>query len=67
MKLMRTLVMCAATNNFSIYSKYVPTKLNDIADSLSRFQMQRFRRLAPNADPTPVKCPTLEEIIWKRT
>ena len=64
MKLMRKLVMCAAHGNFAIYSEHVAGKLNSIADSLSRFQLQRFHQLAPNADPEPKQCPTLKEIIW---
>ena len=56
--LFRKLFMLAAKNNFNIALKHIPGITNDIADALSRQQMQRFRGLAPAADkastPTPV-------------
>ncbi|XP_076089881.1 uncharacterized protein LOC143061586 [Mytilus galloprovincialis] len=64
MKLMRRLVMCAAHFNFAFYSEHVPGKMNLIADSLSRLQMNKFHQLAPEADKAATPCPTLEEIIW---
>jgi hypothetical protein len=64
MKLMRRLVMCAATYNFAIYSEHFPGKLNFLADSLSRFQIEKFRQLAPDSEATATPCPRLEEIIW---
>ena len=57
MKFMRKLTWCAATNNFMIYARYINTERNDVADALSRFQMTRFRRLAPQADRLPTPCP----------
>lgn len=66
MKLMRTLIMCAAHNNFAVYSEYLPGVKNDIADALSRFQISRFRTLAPSADLLPTPCPALDKILWKR-
>ncbi|XP_069109890.1 uncharacterized protein [Argopecten irradians] len=67
MKLMRTLIMCAANNNFAVYSEYFPGIKNEIADALSRFQIARFRRLAPYADLHPTRCPPLEQILWTRS
>ena len=64
MKLMRRLTMCASLNNFAVYSKHVPGKINSISDALSRFQITRFRELAPDADKNPTPCPPLTEIIW---
>lgn len=64
MKLMRTLVMCAAENNFAIYSKHVAGVHNNIADSLSRLQMKRFRALAPQAEQTGTPCPPANKVIW---
>ncbi|KAK6191041.1 hypothetical protein SNE40_002790 [Patella caerulea] len=66
MKLMKTLIMCAANNNFAIYSEFLPGLSNSIADSLSRFQMSRFRRLAPEADLVPTPCPPVDQLIWIR-
>lgn len=56
MKLMRTLTFHAASNHYIIHAKHIEGTKNCIADSLSRFQMQRFRTLAPQANPFPVPC-----------
>ena len=55
MSLIRTLHFCAAKHNFTASAKHVPGTHNSIADALSRFHMQVFRQLAPEADllPTP--------------
>ncbi|XP_033763092.1 uncharacterized protein LOC117344458 isoform X1 [Pecten maximus] len=66
-KLMRTLTMCAANSNFAVYSEYYPGVKNNIADALSRFQISRFRELAPTADLYPTQCPPLDEILWRRS
>jgi hypothetical protein len=65
MKLMRQLTWCSAQHNFCIYSEHLPGKTNLIADALSRFQMEKFRHLAPAADSLPQPCPTLEQVLWK--
>ena len=57
MKLVRELFLCAARMNFSIIAKHVPGKDNNIADPLSRFNMQVFCQLAPHAHLTPVMVP----------
>jgi hypothetical protein len=64
MKLMRRLTMCALSNNFAIYSNYVPGVHNNIADSLSRLQMDRFRKLAPGAAHLGTPCPPLSAVLW---
>lgn len=56
-KLMRHLTLSAAQNNYLIIPRYIPTKENVIADALSRFNFQRFRRSAPNADCQPTEVP----------
>ena len=53
MVLIRTLHFCAAKHNFTASAKHVPGAHNSIADALSRFHMQVFRLLAPDADTTP--------------
>ncbi|XP_070572205.1 uncharacterized protein [Ptychodera flava] len=58
MKLMRRLVILAATHHFMFHAEHIPGKLNTIADSLSRFQMQRFWDEAPHADPAPCQVPS---------
>ena len=51
MKLMRKLTWCSATFNFTIHAQHVPGSLNSVADAISRFQMDRFRRLASLSRP----------------
>ncbi|XP_041464356.1 uncharacterized protein LOC121415240 [Lytechinus variegatus] len=50
MKLVRILVGLCLKYNILFRARYVPGSSNEIADSLSRFQMERFRQLAPGAD-----------------
>lgn len=57
MKLMRRLTLMAAKFNFCFKAVFLPGRENSIADSLSRFQMERFRQLAPNADLQPCRIP----------
>jgi hypothetical protein len=63
MKFMRKLTMSAATNNFTLTAKHIKGVNNCIADALSRFQMDRFRRLAPQADVLPTPCPDYSTLI----
>ena len=42
MVLLRIIVMGALVNNVRIFARNIDTKSNDLADSLSRIQMQRF-------------------------
>ena len=58
MRLMRRLVITAGINNFAFLAEHLPGSQNSIADALSRFQMSRFRLLAPNAieKPCPIPC-----------
>ncbi|KAK6181761.1 hypothetical protein SNE40_009550 [Patella caerulea] len=64
-KLMRTLAFTAAQNSFMIYSRFVPGNSNVIADALSRFQLQRFHRAAPQAQEQSVVVPHMSSIVWQ--
>ena len=64
MLLMRRLTWCAATYNFSFYSEHLRSEDNGISDSISRFEMDRFRRLAPNAEKEPIPCVPYQEVIY---
>ena len=64
MKLMRQLTWCAAQSNFHFSAKHVPGHINQISDALSRFQMTRFRKLAPQAEQNPHTCPSVSEVMW---
>lgn len=64
MKLVRPLVLFTLCNQTQFKAKHIFGSKNDIADSLSRFQMSRFRRVAEKADqqPSPVPMKFLELI-----
>ena len=51
MDLVRAITLQTLKYNFYFKALHVPGHYNDIADSISRFQQTRFRRLAPHADP----------------
>ena len=55
--LLRSLFLAAARHSFWVSAAHLPGRSNGIADSLSRFQFQRFRRLAPQASPQPTPVP----------
>ena len=57
MQLLRLLFLSSARYNFKVMAKHVPGKTNSIADALSRFNMQAFFQLAPQARRTPVAVP----------
>ena len=57
MALVRLLYYRAVQHNINFCVIHVPGICNDIADSLSHFQMQRFRNLAPNSNSQPDTIP----------
>ena len=57
MTLVRKLFCFAVLHEFSIAFKYIPGSRNPIADSISRFQMERFRFLMPDAAVQPTEVP----------
>jgi hypothetical protein len=57
MQLLRRLALVAAKGNFAFASRHVAGVHNEIADSLSRFQFRRFRKLAPHASIVPTPLP----------
>ena len=57
MKLIRPLVLLLMRKNIQVRALHIPGESNAIADSLSRFQVIRFRTLAPEADHTPSDIP----------
>ena len=62
MRLLRLFVLQCLKHNILFKAKYVPGAVNGIADALSRFQMENFRRLAPHSDPHMTPLPTLQGI-----
>lgn len=57
MHLIRELFLLTAKFNFRVSATHIPGKTNAIADALSRFNLQEFRRLAPQANQSPVDIP----------
>ncbi len=57
MSLVRRLTLLTLQHNFYFKACHVPGVSNEIADSLSRFQIARFRQLAPWADSQPQVIP----------
>jgi hypothetical protein len=53
MELVRELFLVAAKYDFRISASHVAGKKNLIADALSRFNLQEFFRLVPEAHPLP--------------
>ena len=61
MRLMRFLVLQCLKINVSIRAVHIEGINNNIADALSRFQEQRFRKLAPTAIQKGDKIP---DFLW---
>lgn len=61
MKLVRHMVLTNLCNNTLIKAVYIASESNKVADSLSRSQWGKFRRLAPEADQWPTK---ISPVIW---
>lgn len=57
MQLVRPLVLLLMRYNIKVRGVHIDGKFNEIADSLSRFQIARFRHLAPKADLIPSEIP----------
>jgi hypothetical protein len=62
MVLVRKLVLDMLHFNINLRAQYINTKANAIADSISRCQWNRFRVLAPHAEPVPYPLP---RSIWQ--
>jgi len=61
MQLLRPLILLLVKENIQVRALHIAGSRNDIADSLSRFQMERFRAIAPEADAAPSDIP---EEFW---
>ena len=59
MILVRRLVLHCLRMSLMLSAEHVPGEDNEIADALSRFQMERFRALCPGVEAEPVETPPL--------
>ena len=71
MKMIRLIALFSIENNVKIEVKFVASKLNGLADSISRMNMKRFWQLAkPETHPYPTRLPggiTPVTKIWNKT
>ena len=66
MDLVRRLRYLSMQHNFIVRAHHVPGVSNAIADALSRFQMQHFRVLSPDADQNPCTILPSLKTLWER-
>ena len=57
MKLLRPFVLLTMLNDIQFKAIHFSSSENSIADAISRFQLQRFRALGPQADMQPEQIP----------
>jgi len=57
MSLVKKLVFIYLDFNILLKAQHIPGRLNSVADSLSRGEFQKFRRLCPKADDNPSVIP----------
>jgi len=57
MDLVLHLTLLTIKYNFYLKVRHTEGKRNEIADSISRFQMIKFRQLVPYVDPVPCSVP----------
>lgn len=53
----KQLVLICLKHNIYIHAKHVPGIFNELADTLSHLQVQKFRMLAPQVQPYPTPIP----------
>ena len=63
MHLLRDLLLSAARQGFSFSAAHVPGVDNKVANAVSRFRLQGFRRLAPEAQAAPCTVPQFNSFL----
>lgn len=64
MPFVRRLTLLSMQHHFLLRASYISSNQNGPADALSRFQMARFRRLMPAADPLPCVVPPIDQLTY---
>ncbi|XP_037627458.1 uncharacterized protein LOC119489294 [Sebastes umbrosus] len=62
-RFVRRLTWSSVMGNFIIRAAHIPGLDNKIADSLSRFEFQKFRQLCPEAAPSSLNCPPFSQTV----
>ena len=62
----RHVMLLSIQHNFTVRAHHVTGVSNEIADALSRFQMQCFRALAPDTNQNPCTNPPSLTTLWGR-
>ena len=57
MTILREFTLQCLHLNIVVKAEHVSSSSNSVADALSRFQLQRFRQLVPDAEPFPTPVP----------
>ena len=57
MVLLKHFVRCTLKYNILFHAKHIAGCINRESDALSRLQVEKFRLLAPSADPQPTPVP----------
>lgn len=65
MPFLRRLIWIANCDEFVLTARHISGSKNQIADALSHFALQKFRLLAPDADPLPTPVPPYSELIFQ--
>ena len=63
MQLIRRLTYHTAKNSFVVHAVHIAGVDNNIADAISRYQMRRFRALAPEAEDQPTPCLEMAHLL----
>ena len=58
MTFLRPLILCCLRHNTFFKARHVPGLQNSRADFISRFQIDSFKAIIPDADPFPTLVPT---------
>jgi hypothetical protein len=58
MSLVRKMVLACLESNILLKAEHISGRLNSLADSSSRCDFQKFRRLCPDADQDPCAIPS---------
>ncbi len=62
-RFVRRLTWLSVLGNFNFRAAHIPGLNNQIADSLSRFEFQKFHLLCPEAAPSSLVCPPFSQTV----